>query len=95
MLDPELAVKQCFNNPKMVREMIQCFFDEVDELVPQMRAALGKGHLEEVGRLGHRMKGTVVYLGAQPAKEAALRVERFCKSRRRYSIRSRGSHRRA
>ena len=26
------------------------------------------------------MKGTVVYLGAQPAKEAALRVERFCKS---------------
>jgi hypothetical protein len=26
------------------------------------------------------MKGTVVYLGAEPAKEAALRVERFCKS---------------
>jgi hypothetical protein len=45
-----------------------------------MRAALQKGDLEEVGHLGHRMKGTVVYLGAQPAKEAALRVERFCKS---------------
>jgi hypothetical protein len=26
------------------------------------------------------MKGTVVYLSAEPAKEAALRVERFCKS---------------
>ena len=26
------------------------------------------------------MKGTVVYLGAQPAEEAALRVERFCTS---------------
>ena len=25
------------------------------------------------------MKGTVVYLGAHSAKEAALRVERFCK----------------
>ena len=45
-----------------------------------MRAALEKGDLEEVGRLGHRMKGTVVYLGAEPAKRAALRVERFCKS---------------
>ena len=55
----------------MVREMIQCFFDEVDNLFPQMRAALEKGDLAEVGRLGHRMKGTVVYLGAQPAKEAA------------------------
>lgn len=64
----------------MVREMIQCFFDEVDNLFPQMRAALEKGDLLEVGRLGHRMKGTVVYLGAQPAREAALRVERFCKS---------------
>ena len=64
----------------MVREMIQCFFDEVDNLFPQMRTALEKGDLQEVGRLGHRMKGTVAYLGAQPAKEAALRVERFCKS---------------
>ncbi len=26
------------------------------------------------------MKGTVVYLGAEAAKEAALRVERFCRS---------------
>jgi hypothetical protein len=26
------------------------------------------------------MKGTVAYLGAEPAKEAALKVERFCKS---------------
>ena len=25
------------------------------------------------------MKSTVVYLGAEPAKKAALRVERFCK----------------
>jgi hypothetical protein len=43
-----------------------------------MRAALAKGDLVEVGRLGHRLKGTVIYLGAQPAKEAALGVERFC-----------------
>jgi HPt (histidine-containing phosphotransfer) domain-containing protein len=45
-----------------------------------MRAALEKDDLAEVGRLGHRMKGTEVYLGAEPAKQAALRVERFCKS---------------
>ena len=60
--------------------MIQCFFNEVDNLFPQMRAALERGDLLEVGRLGHRMKGTVVYLGAQPAKEAALRVERLSTS---------------
>ena len=74
------ALDRCFHSHPMVQEMIRCFLDEVDNLFPQMRAALAKGDLMEVGRLGHRMKGTVVYLGAQPTKEAALRVERFCKS---------------
>jgi len=44
-----------------------------------MHAALEKGDLIEVGKLGHRMKGTVVYLAAESAKEAALAVERFHK----------------
>jgi CheY-like chemotaxis protein len=74
------AMTRCFNSRDMVREMIQCFLDEVDLVFPQMRTALQKSDLMEVGRLGHRMKGTVVYLGADPAKEAALHVERFCKS---------------
>jgi HPt (histidine-containing phosphotransfer) domain-containing protein len=60
--------------------MIGCFLCEVDGLFPQMRTALERGDLAEVGRLGHRMKGTVVYLGAEPAEEAARGVERFCKS---------------
>ncbi|MGO8688167.1 MAG: ATP-binding protein [Thermoguttaceae bacterium] len=80
IFDPEEALARCFHSPDMMREMIQCFFDEVDILFPRVRAALEKGDLVEVGRLGHRMKGTVVYLGAQPAKEAALRVERFSKT---------------
>ncbi len=60
--------------------MIGCFFDDVDNVLPQMCAALETGNLVEVGRLGHRMKGTLLYLGAQPAEEAAQDVERFCKS---------------
>ena len=80
IFDPEEAIRQCFNSPDMVRKMIRCFFDDMENLFPQMRAALEKGDLVEVGRLGHRMKGTVVYLGAEPAEQAALRVERFCTS---------------
>jgi CheY-like chemotaxis protein len=77
VFDHELALKRCVNSPTMLRDMIQCFRDEVDNLLPQMRAALRKGDLVEVGRLGHRMKGTVVYLGAEPARGAAIAVERF------------------
>lgn len=77
VFNPEEAISRCFNSTKMVREMIHCFFGEVDDLFPQMRAALVKGNLAEVGRLGHRIKGTVVYLGAGLAQHAADRVERF------------------
>ena len=77
VFDPELALKRCFNKPKIVREMIAGFFAEAASLLPQMRAALEEGALQEVGRLGHRLKGTIVHLGAEAAEEAALRVEQF------------------
>jgi len=78
VFDPEVALKRCLNKPKMVQEMIQCFFREMDLLFPLMRTELRQGRLEEVGRLGHRLKGTVVFLGALPASEAARQVEQFC-----------------
>ena len=56
--------------------MVQCFVEEVRNLIPQMRAASEKGDLAEVGRLGHRLKGTIVYLGAEPAEKAPIAVEK-------------------
>ncbi len=77
VFDHDLALKRCLKDENMLTEMIQCFFGEVDNLFPQMRTALDRDDLVEVGRLGHRLKGTVGYLGAEPAMEAAQRVERF------------------
>ena len=94
VFNPDEALVRCFDSADMVREMIQCFFDEVDNLLPQMRAALAKSDLVEVARLGHRMKGTVLYLGAQAAQEAALRVERSARIRQRQTRGSRGNRQR-
>ncbi len=80
VFNPEVALQRCYNREEMLRDMAQCFLEEADQLIAQMRAASKRGDLVEVGRLGHRMKGTVVYLGAEPAREAALGVERFCKT---------------
>jgi CheY-like chemotaxis protein len=77
VFDPQLAIKRCFNKPDMLRQMIEFFFKDSDDSLVQIRTALEKGDLEEVGRLGHRLKGTLVYLGAETAKEAATHVERF------------------
>lgn len=77
VFDPALARARCFDSQRMVSEMIECFLGDTDDLLAQMRAALARRDLTEVGRLGHRIKGTVVYLGAESAKLAAEDVERF------------------
>ena len=77
VFDPELALKRCLNKPNLLQEMIAFFFQDTDSLLPQIRTALQKGDLVEVGRLGHRMKGTVIHVGAEAATEAATRVEHF------------------
>jgi HPt (histidine-containing phosphotransfer) domain-containing protein len=78
VFDPELALRRCCDSEKMLQEMKQCFFTDADELLAEMRAKLVNGDLEEVSRLGHRLKGTVVYLGAEAADAASHRVEQFC-----------------
>jgi PAS domain S-box-containing protein len=75
--DPELALKRCLDKRGLLQQMISFFFKDADSLLPQMRAALQKGDLVEVGQLGHRLKGTIAHVGAEAAREAALRVERF------------------
>jgi HPt (histidine-containing phosphotransfer) domain-containing protein len=80
VFDVAAALSRCFHSTALVREMIECFFEEVENLFPQMRAAVEINDFVKAGRLGHRLKGTLAYLGAESAKEAALRVERFYKS---------------
>ncbi len=80
VFDPELALELCSDSRDLLRDMIQCFFDDVEDLFPQMRAALERADLVKIGQMGHRMKGTLIHLGARPAEEASLGVERFCTS---------------
>lgn len=80
VFDKQEAVKRCFGREEALWTMVDCFFNDMDKLLPEMRSALQKGDVEAVGNLGHRLKGTLVYLGARRATEAAARVERFAHS---------------
>ncbi len=77
VFDAKRALEQCFDSREMLDTMIQAFFTDVDGLLSQMRRALESGDISEVGRLGHSLKGTLAYLGAESAAEAASLVERF------------------
>jgi PAS domain S-box-containing protein len=76
VFDPALALKQCLSKHDLLARMIRFFFDDVEKLLPQVRAALQRGDLAEMGKLGHRLKGTIAHLAAEPARKAALQVER-------------------
>lgn len=76
--DFDVAVQKCFGKYELFQEMVACFLGEVDQLAEQMRVALAEGDGEETYRAAHRLKNTVVYLGATSAVEATTQVERFC-----------------
>jgi PAS domain S-box-containing protein len=71
------ALQRCYRRTDILQEMIRSFCDDCDRLFPDMWAALDRGDVGEVGRLGHRLKGTLSYLAAAPAEEAARQVERI------------------
>ncbi len=73
----EEAVNKCFGKCDVFDKMVGYFYDEADPLINQMRIALAHNDADELGRTAHRLKGTVVYLGAAPALEAAACVERI------------------
>ena len=77
IFDADAALKRCLSKPELLQKMIAFFVQDADDSLPKMCAALQKGDLVEVGRLGHRLKGSIAHIGAEAAGEAALRVEYF------------------
>jgi PAS domain S-box-containing protein len=78
VFDVHAALKQCFGEQELLSQMIQFFFEDYEALLPQIHSALERRDLAELGKLGHRLKGTLFQLGAELAEEAAVDVERVC-----------------
>jgi two-component system, sensor histidine kinase and response regulator len=77
VFDLDDAVKHCYGKYDMFQDMVGCLFDEADPLLERMRSALGKADAAELLKASHRLKGTVLYLGAHPALDATGRVEQM------------------
>jgi two-component system CheB/CheR fusion protein len=76
VFDAEAALKQCFGEQDLLVRMIQYFFHDYETVLPQIHAAIERGDFHELGQLGHRLKGTLLHLGAELAEEAAADIER-------------------
>ena len=60
--------------------MVNCFYCEADPLLLEIQKARMDGKVEELRSTAHRLKNTIVYLGAQPAVDAIINVENLARS---------------
>jgi len=59
----------------LFQEMVGFFFNEGMKLLTEIQAAAATRDMKAIERKAHRLKGTVLYLGAAAATEAVARVE--------------------
>jgi HPt (histidine-containing phosphotransfer) domain-containing protein len=73
----EEALARCMGQQQMLLEMIDYFSGESGAVLPAIRASTSEHDAAAMGRAAHRLKGTLIYLGAQPAIEAAQDLEQM------------------
>ena len=81
VFDLKEAVGRCFGKHEFFLEMVACFFSEKDESLRSLQEACRQENTEEVRSIAHRMKNTIVYLGAKPATQAIIELEKAAKNK--------------
>lgn len=65
----------------LLHQMVAFFFEDAPRRLAEMQAGLQEQTPSTIAQAAHRLKGTLVYLGAEPALQAAQRVEQIGKTR--------------
>jgi CheY-like chemotaxis protein len=78
--DLKEAVNKCFGKYDFFLDMVGGFFEEMEESLHAMLQSKSRGDGEELGRIAHRLKNTVLYLGARSTTDAISKVESAAKS---------------
>ena len=74
-MDTAAALARVGGNVELLREMVALFLQELPELLTNLRDAIGAGNANAIERAAHKLKGSVGNFSAQPAFEAALKLE--------------------
>jgi PAS domain S-box-containing protein len=74
-IDIVSALARVEGNPDLLKEIVALFREELPELLTTLREAVTAGDASAVERAAHKLKGSVGNFAAQPAFEAALKLE--------------------
>jgi len=74
-VDRDAAMKRVDGDAELLGEIVDLFLADVDNLTNDIRNAVQAADAGQVMRTAHRLKGSVATLAAEPAADAALRLE--------------------
>ena len=75
VFDREQAMKTTGDDMELLRELIEVFLDQRDELLEQIETAIERKDPATLQRAAHSMKGALLNLGGRAAGEVALQLE--------------------
>lgn len=75
VFDPEEALSRLGGDEGLLKEMIGFFFREYEAVLSVLDEGRHHRAAPELAKLAHRLKGTLVYLGATPALQSANTLE--------------------
>jgi PAS domain S-box-containing protein len=74
-IDAAAALARVEGDAELLQEMVALFFEELPGLLTSVRDTVMAGDAKAMERAAHKLKGSVGNFAAQPAVEAALRLE--------------------
>jgi signal transduction histidine kinase/CheY-like chemotaxis protein/HPt (histidine-containing phosphotransfer) domain-containing protein len=77
IIDRAVALKRTGGDAKLLRELVQMFLQECPGLLTEIHAAIAAHDAPKLRLASHTLKGVVGTFAAQPAYEAAERLERM------------------
>lgn len=80
VFDLKTAMTNVSGSEEIFATMIECYFEEKNDLIPKLGTAITDGDTEVVERAAHTIKSSVGTFGAETARAAALELEKTGKS---------------
>ena len=74
-IDTASALARVEGDVELLKELVALFLTDLPEMLTSLREAVTAGDANAIERAAHRLKGSVGNFAAQPAFEAALKLE--------------------
>ena len=80
VFDFEEALEKCIGQSDLLQELMDCFFADADHILHDLAEAARNADASGLANTAHKLKSTVVYLGAEPLLRAVRRLEQIGRS---------------